>query len=232
MIRIRTLGDMLQIADGQPTSCKSQNTYAERLRQAYVGYDSLPEGTEKQPLRLYVHDYGDRLKLSMNEFRTFVNTFTMATVCTEARSQIEIFCRAQIWLVDLFCYYPNASPDHPKHLEQEISDPVFTTPMTVMITNSYDKDKGPEAFKSAVHLVDILRRVFSNGVERIILCGWFLSFRSMEELYWPNTAQLEALRYMYVDALHNILWLDLFSVPNPYLYHCITRLYGGTLTDI
>ncbi|KAJ4299159.1 hypothetical protein N0V90_004403 [Kalmusia sp. IMI 367209] len=170
--------------------------FAERLRQAFVGYDSLPEGTEKQPLRVYVHDSGDKLNLGINEFQAFVNTFPMATVCTEARSQTVDFCRAQIGLMDLFCYHTDAPPDEPGDFENEISKPIFSQPMTVMITNSFDKEEGPKAFKSAAHLVDVLHRVFGNSVERIILRGWYRSFRSMEEVYWPNTAQLKALKRM------------------------------------
>jgi hypothetical protein len=183
----------------------SKNVRAERLRQAFVGYDSLPEGTEKQPLRMYMHHSGEKLMFGINEFQTFVNAFSIAATCTEARSQIVDFCRAHIGLVDLFCYHTDAPPDELSGSGYQISEPIFNQPMTVVVTNSYDRDKGPQAFKSAEHLVEIVHRVFGNNVERIILRGWFMTWRSMEEIYWPNAPQLEAQRYMYVDARHDTL---------------------------
>ncbi|KAF2445321.1 hypothetical protein P171DRAFT_263857 [Karstenula rhodostoma CBS 690.94] len=214
-----------QIADRQLKSCMSQDAYAERLRQAFIGYDSLPEGTERQPLRVYVYDSGDKLKLGINEFQTLVNAFPIAAVCTEARFQIVNFCRAQIGLVDLFCYHADAPPNELSDFGQELSEPVFNQPMAVVITNSYDKDEGPGAFKSAAHLVNILHRVFGNAVERIIMRGWFRSFRTMEELYWPNAAHLETLRYMHaLTSDQNKEKCAIFMTPERTAYSTVKHL--------
>lgn len=177
----------------------TQYTYAERRRKPF----NLIFGIQKQPLRVYVYDSGDKLKLGKNEFHRFQKIITalpVAAVCTEARLQSLIFCRAQIGLVDLICHYTDG-PSNEHRLE--ISEPIFNQPIAVMVTNSYHKDGGPKAFKSAAHLVDILSRVFGKGVERIILRGYFKSWQSMEELYWPNAARLEALKDMYVNHRHS-----------------------------
>jgi hypothetical protein len=203
-----------------------QNIYAERLRQAFVGYDSLPEGTEKQPLRVYVHDSGDKLQLGINEFQLFVNAFPMAAVCSESRSQTIAFCRAQIGLVDLVCSHTDAPPDEPSDFGHEILEPVFNQLRTVVVTTSYNASKRPKAFRSGAHLVDIVHRVFGNGVERIILRGRFRSFRSLEEIYWPNTAKWKALRFLYVHARHDKLPPDLPTPANPHLSYRIGDFRG------
>lgn len=201
----------------------SPNLFAERLRQAFIGYDSLPKGTERQPLRVYVHDFGDELKLGINEFQTFVNTLPMATVCTEARSQTVDFCRAQIGLVDLVCSHENAPPDELSDFGHEIVDPIFGQLVTVEVNTSHDQTKDPKVFKSAAHLVDVVHRVFGNGIERIILRGQFRSWRSFEELYWPNTLQVKALRYLYVFSRHDTLRPNLPPLDYLHLFYYIKR---------
>ncbi|KAF2786047.1 hypothetical protein K505DRAFT_422672 [Melanomma pulvis-pyrius CBS 109.77] len=180
------------IADGQPISCISP--CAERLRQALVGYENLPHDTEKQPLRVYVHGSHnrDKLRLGVNEFQTLVNRLPMATVCSEARSQGAIFCQAQIGLANLF--YVIDAPDEPSDIGDEILKPIFVQQTTVMITNANDKKDGPKGFDSAEHLVDVVDRVFGSCVERIILSSWFRNFNSLEEIYWPHTAQILKLK--------------------------------------
>jgi len=182
------------IADSLPISCISP--CAERLRQAFIGYENLPHDTEKQPLRVYIHDsYNrDKLRLSVNEFQTLVNRLPMATVCSEARSQAAIFCRAQIGLVNLF--YNIDAPSEPNRIGDEVLEPIFMQQTTVMITNANDKKDGPKGFDSAEHLVDVVNRVFGSSVERIILSAWFRNFNSLEEIYWPYTAQILKLKDM------------------------------------
>jgi hypothetical protein len=192
------------IVDSQPISCISP--YAERLRQAFVGYENLPQETEKQPLRVYVYDsYNrDKLRLGVNEFQTLVNCLPMATVCSEARSQAATFCQAQIGLVNLF--YVIDAPDKPSDTEpsdtkpsdirDEILEPIFKQQTTVIVTNACNKEDGPKGFDSAEHLVDVVSRVFSSCVERIILSSWVENFASLEEIYWPHTAQIQGLEDM------------------------------------
>jgi hypothetical protein len=154
-------------ADSQPISCISP--YAERLRQAFFGYENLPKETKKLPLRVYVHDsYNrDNLRLCVNEFQTLVNRLPLATVCSEARAQAVAFCQARIELVNLF--YVIDAPDKPSDIRDEILEPIFKQQTTVMVTNACNKEDGPKSFDSAEHLVDVVSRVFGSCVERLIL---------------------------------------------------------------
>ncbi|KAF2712259.1 hypothetical protein K504DRAFT_464342 [Pleomassaria siparia CBS 279.74] len=176
------------IVDSQPISCISPR--AERLRQAFVGHENLPHDTEKQPLRVYIYDScnRDNLRLGGNEFQTLVNCLPMATVCSEARSQATTFCHAQIGLVNLF--YAIDAPNEPSDTGDTISEPIFLPRTTVMITNAKNKKDGPKGFNSGEHLVDIVNRVFGSCVERIILNSWFKSSNTLEEFFWPHTAQI------------------------------------------
>ncbi|KAJ4289066.1 hypothetical protein N0V90_011408 [Kalmusia sp. IMI 367209] len=178
-----------QVAGSQPISCATG--CAERLRQAFVGYNNLPEGTEIQPLRIYVHDSGDKLRLGINEFQTFINRLPTASVHTEARSHTTDFCRDELKLVNLLYYMD--TPDEPSDIGDVITEPISFQPPTVMVSNAYRNYHGPKGFKSAEHLVDILHRVFGSGVERIIFNSQVESMNTMEEIYWPNTAKMESL---------------------------------------
>jgi hypothetical protein len=188
------LSTNFRIAESQPTI--SLFPCAERLRQAFVGYDTLPHATEKQPLRVYVHgSYDkDRLRLGINEFQTFVNCLPMATVCSEARSHAANFCRAQVGLANLF--YDIDAPNDPSDIRDEVSEPIFMQPTTVMVTNVDDREDGPKGFDSGEHLVDVVNRVFGSCVEQIIFSAWFWGLHSLEEIYWPHTAQTQELEYM------------------------------------
>jgi hypothetical protein len=179
------LSTNFSIADGQPKSGSSP--CAERLRQAFVGYDNLPYVTERDPLRVYVHNshMNDKLRLGVNEFQTLVNCLPMATVCSEARSHAADFCRTQIKLMSL--WYDAA--DVPNDAGDEMQEHVFVQPPTVMVTNANEKEQGYTGFNSARHLVDIVNRVFGTGVEQIILSSWFNSHNSLEDIYWPHTAR-------------------------------------------
>ena len=187
------------IADGQPTPCVTP--FAERVRQAFVGCDDLPHDTERQPLRVYVHDSHnkDKLRLGMNEFQTLVNRLPMATVCSEARSHATAFCQTRMEPLNLF--YTVDAPGEPGGNGVEITEPIATSQTTVMITNAYDREFGPKRFDSAEHLVDVVARVFGSGVERIILSSWLRNFNSLEEIYWPHSAQVLQLRDMWVQKL-------------------------------
>jgi hypothetical protein len=186
------------IANGQPISCIS--ACDERLRQAFVGYENLPQDTEMQPLRLYVYDSHsqDKLRLGVNEFQTLVNRLPMATVCSEARSQAATFCQAQTGFLNLFYVITGNAFDEsrdikPSDIRNEILEPVFKQQTTVMVTNAHKKKDGPKGFHSAEHLVDVINRVFGSCVERIILSSWFMTFESLEEIYWPHTAETRKL---------------------------------------
>ena len=135
-----------RIADTLPSSSTTVGAI-ERLRQAFVGYDDLPQDTERQPLRVYVHDDGENIRLCVNEFQTLVNRIPMATVCSEARSHAVKFCHKQIDIVDL-----HYSAD-PSNTGDEILDHIFQ-PMTVMITNANRLEEGPPGFTSADQYVE------------------------------------------------------------------------------
>ena len=179
----------LSIADGQPKSCIQTSPYAERLRQAFVGYENLPNDVEKQPLRVYIHDSHnrDKLRLSINEFWTLVNRLPMATVSSEARSHAAAFCQAQIGLVNLF--YVIDAPDELSDIGHEIVKPISPRPTTVMITCAHKHKDMPKGFDSAEHLIDVVHRVFGNCIKRIIFSAWFRNIDSLEEIYWPHTAE-------------------------------------------
>jgi hypothetical protein len=168
------------------------------LRQAFIGADNLPEDTEKQPLRIYVHDSFrlDKLRLGANEFQILVNRLPMATVCSEARSHATAFCRHKTELVNMF--YVVDARGEPRDIGREVSEPILTQQKSIMITNAYDKVNGPKGFDSAEHLVDVVVRVFGSCVERIILNSWFRSMNSLEEIYWPHSAQMKDMDLLYV----------------------------------
>ncbi|KAJ4286474.1 hypothetical protein N0V90_013174 [Kalmusia sp. IMI 367209] len=114
----------------------------ERLRQAFVGYNNLPQGIGKQPLRFYIHDDGGNLRLRVNEFQTLVNCLPMATVCSEARSHAIDFCRKQVAIVDI--HYTMESSDVGDEIREHTLQPT-----TVMVTNANRPEDGPRGFDSA-----------------------------------------------------------------------------------
>jgi hypothetical protein len=120
-----------------------------------------------------------------------VNCLPMATVCSEARAQAADICRPQVKLMSL--WYDAAAPSDTGY---EILERVSVQPTTVMVTTSNEIGKGYTGFNSAEHLVDVVNRVFSSGVERIIWNAWFNSGNSFEDLYWPHTAQTRELNDM------------------------------------
>lgn len=192
------------IADGQPISCIYQ--CAERLRQAFVGYENLPHGTEKQPLRVYVHDsYNrDKLRLGVNEFQALVNCLPIAVVCSETRSQAIAFCRAQIRFMNLF--YIIDAPDEPSDIGEETLEPIFWQRMTVMITNANDKKDGPKGFDTAKHLVSVVDRVFGSSAERTILSSWLRNFNTMKEINWPTYYTNAGIK-SHIGAQHQYTYL-------------------------
>jgi hypothetical protein len=118
----------------------------------------------------------------------------MATVCSEARTLAANFCRAQVGLVNLF--YIIDAPNEPSDTGDEVLEPIFMQPTTVMVTNATYEEDGPKGFDSGEHLVDVVHRVFGSCVERIILSGWLRNFASLEEIFWPHTAQIQELKEM------------------------------------
>jgi hypothetical protein len=213
---------IFSIAHGLPKSCTTlwadrdrrtstafqQQTWAERRRQAFVGYENLPHDTEKQPLRVYIHDSDmrDKMRLGKNEFRTLVNCLPMATVCSEARSHAIDFCRAQVKLVNLF-YVIDDAPDEASSIGDDNLEHLLVQPTTVMVTSAYSNTVGPEGFDSAEHLVDVVNRVFGSCIERIIFNTWFREFHSLEYLYWPHTVQTGKLEDMYVSVITRLYML-------------------------
>jgi hypothetical protein len=109
----------------------------------------------------------------------------MATVCSEARSHAADFCRTQIKLMSL--WYD--ADDKPNDAGNEMQEHAFVQPTAIMVTNANETEQGYTGFNSARHLVDVVNRVFGSGVEQIILSSWFNSHNSLEDIYWPHTAQ-------------------------------------------
>jgi hypothetical protein len=161
---------------------------AERLRQAFVGYDNLPDHIERKPLRLYIYSSRGKLRVGVNEFETLVNRLPMATVNAEARSHAAEFCRTQVKDIDLF--YAIDTHDEPsKSIRDEILEHLFVQPTTVRVTTEWDEYDDPAIFGSAENFVDIISRIFGPCVERIVFNSWFESHHTLEEMYWPHTVQ-------------------------------------------
>jgi hypothetical protein len=153
-----------------------------------IGYDNLPDSTERHFLRLYIYasSHTDDLHFGENEFQTLLNRLPMATACSEARANAIKFCRAQIKLVNLFRIVEDPVPDGDLILE-----PVFTDMTTVMVTTARrHPEDGPEGFESPNEVVDIIARVFGSGVQNIIWSPWCPSGFKMSDIYWPHTPQL------------------------------------------
>ena len=156
-----------------------------------MGYDNLPDSTERQHLRLYIYASGqtDELRLGENEFRTLVNHLPMATACSEARANAIKFYRAQIKFVNLFRVVEDQLSD-----EKPILGPVFMDMTTVMVTTSrFRPEDGPEGFDSPDQIIDVIARVFGSGVKKIIWSAWSQSGFAMSDVYWPHTPQLGQL---------------------------------------
>jgi hypothetical protein len=169
---------------------------AERLRQAFIGYDNMPDHIERQPLRLYVYNSRGELRAGVNEFQTLVNRLPIATVNAEARSHAANFCRTQVKDIDLF-YAIDAHDEPSEIIGDEILEHLFVQPTTVRVTtdwNSYDGH--PAIFGSATDLVNMVSRVFGTCVERIVFNPWSESHHSLEEMYWPHTVQTVELGWL------------------------------------
>jgi hypothetical protein len=153
-----------------------------------IGYDNLPDSTERQFLRLYIYAsrHTDDLHYGENEFQTLLNRLPMATTCSEARANAIKFCRAQIKLVNLFRVV-----EDPISEGIPILEPVFTDMTTIMVTTARcHPEDGPEGFDSPEQLVDVIARVFGRGVEKIIWSAWCPSGFKISDIYWPHTLQL------------------------------------------
>ena len=176
------------MAESEPASCASLRAHS--VREAFANYENPPDDTERRLLRVYVHDncHKNRLRLGVNEFQVALNCLPMATVCSEARSIAATFCQTRLGTPDLI-YAVDSSSCKTDDSTNEILEPVFAQQTTVMVTNASDKNDGPKGFDSAEHLIDVVSRVFGS-VERIILTSRFLRMSSLEEIYWPHTAQI------------------------------------------
>lgn len=180
----------LSIAKGFPSTCDDAG--AERLRQAFVGHDNLPPDTERQPLRLYIHDIDDKLYLGINEFQILLNRLPVANVCYEARTHAAALCRDRTEVVDLI--YTKQKPG----AGDEILQPIFLRPKTVVVTIPYRYEKRAVRFRSAGHLVEVVDRVFGDCVERLVLNFWVDAHNDYEMLYWPHVGNTSALYHAYV----------------------------------
>lgn len=168
---------------------------AERFRQALIGYENLPAKRERQPLRIYVHHTHDRSKLyhGGSEFQSLLNLLPMVRVCTVARLHAAAVCRASVRSMDLCYVVDPASADDCGAIE--ILEPVLPQQTTATIITAYNEEDRPKGFSSAEYLVDIVHRVFGDGVERIVLKSWFESMNSLAEIYWPHTPQILGMQY-------------------------------------
>lgn len=153
----------------------------------------------------------DKLRLGVNEFQTLVNTLPMANVCSEARSHAANFFRDRVKLIDM--WYAVDAYDKPSDAgeenseivdlwedadgsdgqsdaEEEILKPVFMQQTTVLITTGDEMEERHQGrFDSAEHLVNVVSRVFGNGIEQLILRFSFADHNAFNEMYWPHTAR-------------------------------------------
>ncbi|KAF2451748.1 hypothetical protein P171DRAFT_426216 [Karstenula rhodostoma CBS 690.94] len=190
------------IGDSSPHSPTAPGAI-ERLRQAFVGYNNLPQDTEIQPLRLYVNDDGGKLRLRVNEFQTLVNHLPIATVCSEARPHAIDFCRKQVNILDL--HYTK----DPSNVDHELIEHALR-PTTVMVTNMVLEEglfDGPEdsirGFNSADHLVAIIDRIFGSCVENLVLNSWCHSAQTLERIYWPHIGRTRDRKDMDYTSIDN-----------------------------
>ncbi|PVI04268.1 hypothetical protein DM02DRAFT_611685 [Periconia macrospinosa] len=173
-------------------------SHAERQRQALLGYDSIPdskdEKRQREHLRLYIYASSktDELRLGKNEFQTLINRFSVATACSEARAHVIEFCRRQIEFVTLFRIIEDQPSTKNSVLKNPVLEqPVFTDMTTVMVTTArFHPENGPEeGFDSPDQVVEIVARVFGNGVKKIIWSAWCHPW-GMDNVYWPHTPLL------------------------------------------
>ncbi|PVH99367.1 hypothetical protein DM02DRAFT_656422 [Periconia macrospinosa] len=211
------------IADGL-SKFSTKPGAAERLRQAFVGYESLPEGVEKQPLRLCVNDNGERVRLLMNEFQTLVNRVPIATVCLESRLQAIDFCRSRVDIVDL--HYTIDPSDRGDEIINRLLQPT-----TVVVTNTYNPYEpwdAPSEFDSAEHFVAKIDRLFGSNVEHVVLNRSFYSFTALERIYWPHvgcTRDREKMDGIYIDEPSHDKF-DIFMTPDRRI-HAKEELFGA-----
>jgi hypothetical protein len=165
---------------------------AERQRQSLIGYDNLPTYKNKAALRVYVCSSRDKskLRIGVNETQLLVNSLSIATVCSEARSHAVGTAHAKIRAINLFY----GLDDNDNNFSEPLREPIVSQPTTVMVTNAIQnfrrqgEDDKPPGFDSAAHVVDIVSRVFGKCVTRVDLNPIFHSqWESLERIYWPHT---------------------------------------------
>ncbi|KAF2001270.1 hypothetical protein P154DRAFT_562864 [Amniculicola lignicola CBS 123094] len=177
------------------TAAACQNgSLAERLRQAFIGYENISPDSERQRLRLYVHDSHrtGRLHLGKNEFQILVNYLPIATACSEARSHAIEYCLSQVEFPELWYN----TTEEPGYVGDEIREPISLQPTTIILAKSDFEDR-PGQFNSAEHLVDVVKHVFGSKIHRIIMNLVFRSYNTFAQMYWPyteNYAELLELR--------------------------------------
>ncbi|KAJ4983405.1 hypothetical protein SVAN01_11097, partial [Stagonosporopsis vannaccii] len=175
-----------RIIDNEPELCTTP--HAERQRQAIVGYDDLPDSTERQPLRLHVYASSQlgKLCLGEDEFQTLVNRLPVATTCSEARTIAVKLLRARTPFIDLLCTITDQLCNR-----RPILKPVFTDVTTVTVTTArFHPEHAPEGFDSPHQVVDVVARVFGSAVKKIIWSAWCHTAFAMTDIYWPHTPHL------------------------------------------
>ncbi|CAI6338352.1 unnamed protein product [Periconia digitata] len=200
------------IADGA-SKLSTKLGAEERLRQAFVGYESLPQDVEKQPLRVCVNDNGKRVHLHVNEIQTLVNRLPIATVCSESRRQAIAFCLSQVDIVDL--HYAIDANDYSG--DEMIDGLLLLNPTTVVVTNTYRPHDAWDAlreFDSAEQFVTTIDRFFGSSVKHVVLNLWFHASETLERVYWPHlecTRDNKQLDGSYIDDPNHDIYTILMT---------------------
>lgn len=152
----------------------------------YWGKDPQEKNPTLHPLRLWVSDYGGKLRLGRNEFEILVNKFSISKICCEWRGFAIDYCRRRVNTMDLVYI------SSPFFNGVEVKDNVLVRPTTVTISRSHDRVRGIQIFGSADRLTSLIDGVFGNSVERIVFridCG---SDRTLLP-WWPHTKLTRSL---------------------------------------
>lgn len=139
---------------------------------------------------VYVSTNNGKIYFSTDELQILLGSLTVASVCSEARSQTIKFCQEQIRFTHLI--YPDLD-EGKNSAGDEASRPLFVHPKKIMISNRQEI-KGlmdpVEGFESAEQLLDVVNRVFGSWAEHIILTSWVHGTCSLEEIYWPHSSRM------------------------------------------
>ena len=186
------------IADGLPRwFCGG---WAERRRQAILGYDTLPSSQPKRFLRVYIRDpyEGRKMLLEEDDFETFINCLPISAVSRESRTLVAEFCRTlavhmefEYTTSNLLSLEPPEDGAEPVLLRDALCNPAAETlehfyaqPTTLTVLGRRGE------FKSPKHLVDMVNRFFGEKIERLILELWIESGDPQERPYWSDSLEV------------------------------------------